>query len=110
MSLALHHSVLDQVRADAAAGLLAEAVAEDDESDHCDESEELREDFGCKQDGIEDSVGEDRSSEDPEPVDLRCHRIKTDERVVISHEDSKEEMTWNREQCAGNSRAYPVLR
>ena len=81
--------------ADAAAGLFAEAVAEDNEHKHHNESEALREDSCRKENGIEYSMGEDRSAEYPEPVDCRCNRVKADERVIVAHEDTEEEVSWH---------------
>ena len=63
------YAVHDQMCADSAAGLLAEAVAEPDEHNHDDEGEAFWEDACREEDGIEYSMGDDRCTEHPEPVD-----------------------------------------
>lgn len=97
--LLLHNSILDQMGADAAAGLFAETVTENDEHNHENEREYLWEDICSKKDGVKDAVCQNRGSKHPKHVDLRCERVKTDKGVIISHKNTEKEVTWNGEQC-----------
>ena len=67
--LLLYNSILDQMGTDAAAGQLAETVAEHHEHDHENERENFWEDACRKENGVKYSVGNDRRSEHPKLID-----------------------------------------